>query len=160
MTSVQRDESWGGLATIDEEGRREQMTARYLELTALAEEERRVRLRAMAEAEYALPDAELRAFTLSRLQTWLALDHDKARIIASSYDAVMQGMAAPVAMRRVGLVQTLGREFSAADEDRLRDLVPAVFGGAPRRVIDPVRSPGPVELSPKRKPWWAFWQKS
>jgi hypothetical protein len=74
----------------------------------------------------------------------------------------MQELPAQAAMRRISLVQSLSREFSAQDEDRLRELLPAVFAGAPRRSaaadVASASIPRPAPVA-KRKAWWAFWQK-
>ena len=156
------DQEWLHQSEAESESREAFMAARYIELAALPEEERRTRLRAMARAEYSLPDEKLRPFTLSRLRTWLSLEPDKAQVIADSYDAVMQEMPAPVAMRRVALVQTLATEFSPEDEERLRQLAPRVFAGTPSRMTVLERpEPEPLAVATRtKKPWWAFWRSS
>jgi len=156
------DQDWGALADLEAVDRETKMLARYSELAATSEEERQAKLRAMARAEYALPDEMLRLFTVSRMRTWLTLDYEKAASIAQSYDAIMQGMPGAAAMRRVTLVQQLVAEFSAEEEARLRELVPKVFAGAPGRMAALERPELPVETRglPSRKPWWAFWRKA
>jgi len=156
------DQAWAQLAETDSASREALMVARYVELAAMPEEQRRAKLRAMANAEYSLPDEKLRPFTVSRLRTWLSLDDETAPIIAHSYDAVMLDMPASAAMKRVSLVQTLVTEFSAEEEDRLRELVPRVFAGAPSRRTG-LAAPGsavPMEAVSSKKPWWAFWRRS
>jgi len=161
MTTPDVDQEWGQLITLSAEEREARMDERYLALAALPEDERRRQLQAMAHAEYALPDDQLRPFTISRLRVWLRLEPTVAEQVAASYDAVMTQMPGPIAMRRVGLVQTLAREFPPEDEERLRALVPAVFAGQPHRAVggahpEPTASPP----APQRvRPWWAFWKR-
>jgi hypothetical protein len=174
MTTIDAgaDQSWAQLATLGADEREPHMRERYDELAALPEEERRRQLRAMAVAEYALPDDQLRAFTLSRLRVWVTLAPDTAQRIAADYDAVMSDMPGTVAMRRVGMVQTLAKELPAEDEERLRALVPNIFAGQPHRLgaepAAPAAAPPPAaESQPahpqapesRRRPWWAFWRK-
>jgi hypothetical protein len=158
---VDADSGWSDLVTLDDESREARMRERYTALAALSEDERRHRMRAMAQAEYDLPDGQLRSFTVSRLSVWLGLEPDVARQIATSYDAVMMQMPGPVAMRRVGIVQTLAREFPPEDEERLRDLVPGVFVGQPHRVVTGATpQPSAASAPPQRdRPWWAFWRR-
>ena len=156
------DLEWAKLADSEVTPREAAMLARYNELAGLSEDERRSRLRSMARAEYELSDAKLRPFTVSRMRTWLELDPTNAQLIASSYDAVMQEMPAPVAMRRVALVQSLAIEFSVDDEDRLRKLTPRVFAGAPSRKTGLAREETSLSMAdshPKRS-WWAFWRRN
>jgi hypothetical protein len=171
MVSETPDLNWAQLAEEDPAKREEQMAMRYREVATLADEERRAALKSMAHAEYALPDAKLHSFTVSRIRTWLALEPETAQVIARTYDSVMQSMPGPVAMRRVALVQTLVLEFTAEEEARLRELVPGVFAGAPSRLTGlerPANAPdeppaAPASASktdtPKKKPFWAFWRK-
>jgi alkanesulfonate monooxygenase SsuD/methylene tetrahydromethanopterin reductase-like flavin-dependent oxidoreductase (luciferase family) len=158
VTNVSSDIEWAGLAQVEESAREAAMLATYVELAGLPEDDRRGRLAAMAAGEYALSDDLLRPFTRSRMRCWLKMDTDAARRVASSYDAVLSGMPGPIAMRRVALVQTLAKDMTAEEEDALRELVPNVFAGMPRRVEEIVRRA--PEAPPKaRKPWWAFWSR-
>ena len=160
MRETTADQEWGRLAEVEEGQREAQMLARYTEVAALPEEERQQRLRAMAEAEYALPDELLRPFTKSRVRVWLQMEPEAARTVARSYDRVMERMPGPVAMRRVAIVQTLAREFPQEDQQRLRDLVPGVFVGRDRQAQMAVDSPPPRAVEqPRKKPWWAFWRR-
>ena len=154
------DEAWGKLADTGEEERETQMFQRYTELASLSEEARRSRLLAMAKAEYALPDAKLRTFTLSRMRVWLKIDPENAKKMAVSYSAVMNQMPGPAAMRRVALVQTLAREFSLEDREKLVALAPGVFATRPSSVAGVFGvTPSSTTVSSK-KPWWAFWRRS
>jgi hypothetical protein len=163
VTAQNADTQWSGLVDSPAEEREAAMRERYLELAALDEDTRRERLKAMADAEYAIPDDKLRVFSLSRLRTWLALPDDAAQAVAHSYDAVMQRMPGPIAMRRVSIVQTLAAAFSPEDEERLRALVPGVFAGVPSRtrvvgdvavaleLPSQVGSPASSSLAPARR---------
>jgi uncharacterized protein (DUF2342 family) len=165
VTPEASDQAWVELLHEPEEVRETKMVARYTELAALSADERLARMLAMARAEYALPDDELRTFTLSRIRAWLRLEPETARTTASTYDAAMQRMPGTAAMRRVAIVQTLARELPAEDEERLRELVPGVFAGQPhavavRRAHEPSPAPPPAPPAPAvKKPWWKFWQR-
>ncbi len=152
------DEAWGKLA--DEEERETQMFQRYTELASLSEESRRSRLLAMAKAEYALPDAKLRPFTLSRMRVWLKIDPENAKKMAVSYSAIMNQMPGPAAMRRVALVQTLAREFSLEDRERLVALAPHVFASRPAFAAEVLSGTPSSTTASSKKPWWAFWRRS
>ncbi len=141
------------------------MVERYVELAALSEEERVKRMLAMAFAEYDLPYDELRKFTIPRLNSWLTLDTEVAQRVSSSYDAVMQKMPAEQAMVRVGLVQTLAREFSIEERARLVDLIPRVFGPDDPAVLtshiqrrQSASRPSERTERPSRS-WWQIWKR-
>jgi hypothetical protein len=71
----------------------------------------------------------------------------------------MQEMPATTAMRRVALVQSLVTDFSAEEEERLRELAPRVFAGAPRRATGlDRRGPSVQTVAGRKKAWWAFWR--
>ncbi len=166
VTSNVGDDNWAQVADLDEEQRLSQTVSRYLELSGLAEEERRRRLTLMARSEYSLPDDKLRLTTLARMRTLLRLEEDVAKAVSGSYDAVMKEMPGQAAWRRVSLVQTLVLEFNAEEEDALRRIIPTIFGGAPRRsllLIEGASSAGPgLERTDvkRKKPFWAIWRRS
>jgi len=156
------DQGWALLADIEEDQRREQMQARYTELAALSEEERRGRLAGMAKVEYVLPDDKIRAFHLTRLRVWLSMDPTMIQSVAASYDAIMDQLGGDVAMRRIGIVQTLAKSFSATEQEQLRVLLPRIFGdrGTATSSWGANTSPGLVTRRPVNKPWWAFWRQA
>ncbi len=155
------DRDWGLLSDLPAQGREEQMQLLFQAIAALPEEEQRTQLRAIANAEYALPDDKLRTLTISRLRAWLQMDPEEARTVANTYDRVVSSMPLSIAWRRVTLVQTLARDFSADEEQRLRTLVPSVFGAAGRRIAsEAAGGTAPVPTLPsQKKPWWAFWRQ-
>jgi len=158
VTQQDADQTWAALAGQETSAREAQMTSRYKELAAMSEDERRTRMKAMATAEYSLPDEKLRSFTISRMRTWIALDLETARPIADSYGAVMLTMPAAAAMKRVSLVQTLVTEFTPEEEEKLRELAPAVFAGAPNRKLGLDRPGESLQTQVgKKKPFWKFW---
>jgi len=162
MSNPQKgDETWASLADVDEDERRKQMETRYTELAMLSEDQRQARLRAMAEVEYVLPDDKLRPFHLSRLQVWLGLDPNLARTLGASYDTVMDQMPGDIAMRRVAITQTLGRSFSLAEQEQLRELLPRVFGdrGTATSGLSTLPASAGLLTAAHHKPWWAFWRK-
>lgn len=153
------DPTWGILAERDEPERTAAVQARYTELAALPEDERRSRLRAMMQSEYALADAPLRTMTLARLRALLSMDADASRVVVASLDSVMNTLPGSAAMRRVSLVQTLAPEFSPDEQHELRERMPSVFGDRPRTEM--LGGGAPATPLPERpaKPWWAFWRK-
>ena len=153
------EDAWARLATAQPEERSAQVQARYHERAGLPEDERRSRLDAMIRSEYALPDEQLHAMTLCRLETYLQMQPDEVRTIVASVEAVMNTLPGSFAMRRVALVQTLSREFSVEDQQRLRELVPEVFGDSGGRAVGAAPAPPPAAASPKRA-WWTFWKKN
>lgn len=160
----QQDQAWGALAGVSEAERRSAMKQRYVEVARLPEAELQARMLRMAQAEYALADAALRAFTLSRLKAWLELPEESARKVSAAYDAVMQQMPGQAAMRRVSLVQTLARDFSAEDEARLRILVPGVLGALPARqaaarLSQPASPSTAAPPEAAKKGFWPFRKK-
>ncbi len=114
------EDAWASLVGLDPSEREAAMLTYYTELVDLSEDERRHRLRKQVAAAYALPDEDLRSLTLSRLRAWLQMEPEAAATVAASYDAVMREVDANTAMRRVGFVQTLMREFSDDEQRRLR----------------------------------------
>jgi hypothetical protein len=121
------------------------MFKRYTELAALPEEERVSRLLMMADAEYDLPKATLRTFTISRLSVWLKLEPEIARRISDSYDAAMRKVPGLQTSRWADMARTLAKEFPREEQQRLVELIPSVFRG--------------VSLdAPAKKRWWAFWE--
>jgi hypothetical protein len=152
------EQAWRRLAEVSESERAEQMRARYTELASLDDEqERSNRLLAMMHAEYALPDDQLRAFTLGRLRTFMGMDSEAVGRIVHSLDTVMRQMPGTAAMRRVALVQTLTREFTPEEQHQLREMMPQVFGDQP---ITPPPAPATPVAAATSKPWWAFWRKA
>lgn len=160
----QQDQAWGALAGVSEAERRSAMKQRYVEVARLPEAELQARMLRMAHAEYALADAALRTFTLSRLKVWLELPEESARKISASYDSVMQKMPGQAAMRRVSMVQTLARDFSPEDEARLRLLIPGVLGALPaKQSVDRLSGPAspstPAAPESPKKGIWPFRKK-
>lgn len=158
VTEPQRDDaSWALLTEVSESERQARMRETYVALASLPEADRRTRMLAMVRAEYALPDEQLRPFTMSRLRVWLQFPTDIAMTVAMTYDAAMEQMPGPAAMRRVALVQTLAREFSREDEAKLRQLVPRVFAGLPdRELLAAARTIPPPQPPPQRRRFWPF----
>ena len=153
---VVADTAWSELASVGSEERDAAMLARYVEMADLPEEARRGAMLTLTAAEYALSEELLFAVTMSRLRVWLQMDRPQAERIAASYDAAMQRMPGPAAMRRVGVVQTLAKEFSSEDQDSLVALVPGVFGGAPIGIHVPPVPEAARSAAPAKKSWWRF----
>ena len=156
------DQGWAALADLDEDQRRAQMQSRYTELATISEEERRGRLASMAKVEYVLPDDKIRAFHLTRLRVWLGMDPAMIQSVAASYDAIMDQLPGDIAMRRIGIVQTLARSFTVTEQDQLRALLPRVFGDRGTATSSWAASTGAGLLTrrPVNKPWWAFWKQA
>ena len=159
MSNTKADQAWGLFADADEEERRAKMLQRYVELASQPEDERTSQMVMMATAEYALPDDKLRAFTHSRLSVWLEMDPEVVQIVAASYDAVMQRMPGPQAMRRVSLVQTLAKDFPQEGRERLVALLPNVFGGL-KEMLYSRRLAESAPTAPAKKSWWPFGKRN
>lgn len=151
------DQSWADrLSHADEAERETLMRLRYIALAGLPTDVREEKLRSMLLAEYSFPDATLREITKSRLRTLLNLDRQVALTVAASLDAVMASLPGAIAWRRVALVQTMSRDFTAEENLRLREFVPGIFG---EPVATTMRtSTSSVSSEVARKPWWAFWR--
>lgn len=155
---------WAALVSASDEGRPSEMRPILDEVMALDEEERAEAVRSMVEAEYALPDAELQAFTLSRLRAWLAIageDMEAAKSLARGYDAAFDRMPGGAAMRRSTTVQTVARTSLSVEEVQgLFDLIPSIVRQIPRAVppstAGAAASSGQASMAAK-KPFWKFW---
>ena len=174
-SQVAPDQSWAELAELDEADRARAMAERFREVGALPEEERLTRLEEMVRAEYALDDAALRPFTLTRLRTWLTLKADDASLaqsIANGYDQVFNRLPADVAFRRATMVQGLARDGLTMDEvDQLFELIPSLIRSIPRASSDTIaRQAAANQLAATQlaaaggavvatKPWWRFWDR-
>ena len=121
------EDDWAALLRLGEAEQQVKMSELYAHLAGLSEEPRYSRMLALAQAENALPDKELRLLTLLRLRTWLQLEPEVAQQVSATYDAVMKQMPGPQAMRRVAQAQALARGFSLAEQHQLSELVPTVF---------------------------------
>ncbi len=154
-------DDWVKLADLEKGTREPLMQKRYEELAALPEDERKRRLKAMEEAAYnKLSEDKLRSFTLSRMQVWLRMDPEMVQKVSHSYDAFIDEAPGPIAMRHVAVVQTVVREFSPEEHERLRSLFPRVFGALPSTAaVHAVVRPEEAAKAPAKKPWWAFWKK-
>ena len=158
MTSSTSPEptEWVVLADATEEARSSEMKRRYGELAQLSDEERLARLTDMAQAEYQLPEDKLHIITRTRLLVWLEMEHDQALAIAHSYDQALLNLSAPLAMRRVGAVQTVARDFTPEQMDQLYGIIPSVVKEVPRTVLPNLA----IDESARRrnkKSWWKFW---
>ena len=140
------------------------------DLAALPEEERQARLKNQADIEYRLPDDKLRAIILSRINVWMDMDEEVVKRVAASLDTVMTKMPSTIAMKRIGVVQTVSRDFPLEQQEKLRMFVPGAFPQGPDKAIsiaarlraeaavEPARemaAHGGAEKS--KKPFWKFW---
>lgn len=162
MTTQQKppmDQSWGALAGLSAADREAKMAQRYAELASLPDDQRLAKMVAMARAEYALPYEKLREFTMSRLRAWLKLDDKVAALAIATYDKAMLQMSSTSAMHRVALNQTLAREFTEEDRERLSKLIPAGFGTFVQSVNKPRALTKPPEKVVKKRGWLPFGKK-
>ena len=154
---------WNTLADSSEEDRRAQMGIQYAALLQMTEDQQQEALAKMVEVEYQLPDDKLRIFTASRLLVWLGMELDQGRAIARSYDEVMKKMPGTWAMKRVGAVQTVTRDFDADQLDKLSELIPSMLREAPRAsAVDSGSSSrsAPASAGPRpSKSAWQFWKR-
>jgi len=153
------DKEWKELATLDPDAMEARMVEILNEMVSLSDEERLERRLAIARAESDLSDEDLRSYTLCRLRAWLKLESAVADRVAATMDDVMKKIPGPQAMRQIALIQTMAREFSLEDQQKLVALAPNVFGGAPVGLkADAVKAPPKVveEPKPAKKWWWPF----
>lgn len=159
-TEITGDQAWGALSDLDAQERESQMLVRYQELAGLSPEGREEKLLAMAHTEYSLPDDRLKEFTRSRIMVWIRMDADDVQKVADSYEAVMKRLPGTMAMRRVGVVQTVSREIEPDQRDRIREIVPNVFSDRPTEVSRSASAASTATPPRQKKPWWAFWRKT
>lgn len=150
-------ERWAALAGEPEGERTAAMRQILEEVLALDDAERQTTIERMVEREYALPDDQLRPFTISRLRTWLGIANgnmEGAQTLARGYDMAFDRLGASMAMRRSTIVQTIARHDLEPDEvTGLFDLIPSIVRQVPRAV-----SPTPTwERPAAKKPFWKFW---
>jgi len=160
MQNIKADTGWGEISSLPEAEREAKMKARYQELAKLTDEERVNRLFAMAQAEYALNDEKLRAFTTSRMRVWISLDDTIATTVVASYDQAMDKMPGTAAMRRVALVQNLALTFSLEEQARLKVLVPKILAG--RSDVSQLAKQAAAAEAAAEKPkksGWGPWRK-
>ncbi|MBM3946498.1 MAG: hypothetical protein FJ315_03740 [SAR202 cluster bacterium] len=159
--NVQPNQDWGRLADLSPADRQPRMVEKYRTMAGLPDSEGDSQMNAMVLAEYALTDDKLRDFTHSRLRAWLAIDEQAALRIAKSYDTVMLKMPGKDAMRRVSMVQTIAREMSIPDVQRLSQLVPAVLAGAAVGVAvsKATSAPAQAPTAPAKKGFGPFGKK-
>ncbi len=135
----------------------ESLYSRYAAAATLPDSELRQALVTFAEAEHRLPKGGLRAVTLARMQALLRLDRelgaDAVQRLVSTLESVMDGLPGALAMRRVEFVQTLYHGFSAADQERLKRLMPGVLEVRPAN-----RHGGSAPVRWPRR-GWQFWKR-
>lgn len=165
---------WRRIADLPDDAKREEMRRFFDSLHTRTDDERRDALREMIAMEYGLPREQTHGFTRARLDTWMAMDFDRAKPVADAYDAAMQTMPAEIAMRRIQTVQAVSMAMSPEDIERVRELVPTEVRQIPK-VAAAVSGDGatnneegtaparetPQEMPQKSaRPWWAFWKKA
>lgn len=161
-----RDEDWGSIADMPEEARRAALRQMMEVLAKLPEEERQARLKKQSAIEYSLPDEKLRNIIVSRIHVWMDIDVAIARPVATSLDKVMSQTSSTIAMKRVGIVQTVAKDFPADQQIKLRDLVPSAFPQEAAKSVSiaarlrddtAAATASGVETKPEKKPFWKFW---
>ncbi len=150
-------ERWAALASAADGERVGMMRVVLDEVLALGDAERASAIETMVQREYALDDAQLRPFTISRLRAWLQIaegNMDGATALARGYDAAFDKLGAAMAMRRSTLVQTVARHDLTPEEvGGLFNLIPSIV----RQVPKSVRSTQVYDKPGRKKPFWKFW---
>ena len=158
--TVERE--WRALGSLELDEMQSQMVKLLTELDGLPDKEQSDRRMALARVESDLTDDELRKFTICRLRAWLTLDRAIAKRLSDAFDDVMKKVFGPQAMRQVGLIQTLARDFSLEDQQTLTELIPNVFGGSPVGLVaskarqEALTSQQEASKKPAKKWWWPF----
>jgi hypothetical protein len=149
------------LASQPAQEREAAMRRGFEELARLPEAERQTRIRPMLQTLYTnLSDDQLRSYTISRMRVWLQMDAAMADTLAKSYDIVIDLMPGPIAMKHIALIQTLSREFSLEEQNRLRAMSPRVFGVLPS--VAPVHAVAPTKEAveaERKKSGLKFWKR-
>ena len=145
---------WVALVDATEEARTAEMKRRYGELAGLSEEERVKQLTEMARGEYEMSEQKIHLFTKSRLLVWIDMEEEQVKRVARSYDTAVQSLPGTLAMRRVGAVQTVARNFGVSQIDRLHDVIPSIVREMPRVIVSSLSTD---HLSAKKKAWWKLW---
>lgn len=96
----------------------------YYELLALAPGELERELREMAEAEQALPERMRHSAARARLLAWLELSREERRILARSFERVMEGLPEDVQAAR--LEAERGAVLNGMSFDQFRELALAL----------------------------------
>jgi hypothetical protein len=141
------------MATKDQNGQNEAVTAAYAAIADQDEAARKASLVHAIESVYRLPDAQLRSMTEARLRAWIALPDEKAKVVGNSFESVMDTMPADIAMRRVTVVQSVAFKLESAELEHLQKIVPRVLGDAA------FAAPSMAMGAGRTKPWWKFWAK-
>jgi hypothetical protein len=123
--------AWGALVSCDEQSRVGHIAARYFELARTpAEQPRKEVVDALIRAELELDEPTLRAFTLSRLRSWILMAvtaPEAARTISDTYEAVFASLPGAMEFRRATTVQAVFQTgISPSGQHLLLDLVPGM----------------------------------
>jgi len=145
---------WEAIASLDREAQVAAVTAAYAAIARQDEEARRTSLASAIESVYRMPDGQLISMTEARLRAWLALPDEDAAAVGNSFEAVMDGMPADIAMRRVTVVQSVAFKLSNEELAHLQRIVPRVLGDSPPATVSMAKGTG------KPKPWWKFWARN
>jgi hypothetical protein len=140
------------------------MIARTYEVLAgMVEAERQARIVEMETMLYRQPDEQIMAFNQARLRAMLDLRNEAADAVTMVNAKLIDLLPGPMAMKHVGSVQTVAREFTAEEQGRLTDLFPkelVVKGDMKTAAAAASGAPTPLvaRQAGKSKPWWAFWK--
>ena len=122
---IEADTEWMALAELEEKDRLPVVKRRFDELAQEAFDERFNALRRMLAAEQALDGDGLTRMTLSRLRAWLAMNPDKAQLVAATLDAARNDLEGTCAPRTVRAVQEAVSRLAAAEVDNLSARAPS-----------------------------------
>lgn len=147
---------WALLADATEKARSSAMKQQYGEIAKLSTEERTTTLNTLAQVEYTMSEDKLFTMTKARLLAWLGMEHDQAVAVATSYDRAVDMLPAPIAMRRVGAIQTVARDLAVEQVDQLYTIIPSFVREVPRASVRTLAIDESARLRNK-KSWWKFW---
>ena len=155
-------DEWIALADIKDEARRtSEIMRHYLDVADWPEEQRLHQLTEMVRAEHQkLPEEKLLPFTRSKLLAVITMDQEKAKVVVAAINKGVETLPATLAMRRVGAVQTVARDLSPDQIDKLYVTMPSLVREMPRRVVTLLGAG--IEKTArkkggKKKPFWKFW---
>ncbi|MDA1096860.1 MAG: hypothetical protein O3B84_06360 [Chloroflexi bacterium] len=161
---------WHVIAGLPDPDRLVELRRHYDAVVPLMGDNRRARMHALVEAEYALSDEDLLKIASARLRAWLAMDPDSVGGVVDSYEQTMRAMPGSIAMRRVQAVQTIALTMHSDELERLKDLIPSVLKQIPslakvRYAASTSSATSAVPVAAGAKPSkasrraWEFWKR-
>jgi hypothetical protein len=123
------------------------------------DDERSRQIRKVFDAKEALSEEQKQGVVTTLITSLLRLDDAAAKRVAASYQSLLDAGAGDFAFQQTALIQTAAHDLPVEDGERLRNLLPNVFGDKPAE--ESVKTPGPQEPAEgyPEKRWSTFWER-